>query len=142
MSKRSLISIQDLSWRVLRSFLAASVAFVLLGIFTQDKTLASCGDYLSMSNEGHSPAASHMDEGDASAGLPAKQTCQGPQCRQQPAAPIRPQPSTSGGGQHEQAHLQRLSDFTLPSPFSHLTTETSARLWRGFPSRLDRPPRG
>ncbi|MDA1050273.1 MAG: hypothetical protein O3C40_07310 [Planctomycetota bacterium] len=120
----------------------AVAALLFFSVAATKETQASCGDYLVIGGINHTmnQAGEEMSTSADASRTPVRSPCHGPQCRPSPAMPIPPLPVQSGPSQQERAHLQRLSDLNLPSPFWYRVVETSARSTPGFPFRLERPP--
>jgi len=119
------------------------VAAALIAWGAQTDAHAACGDYLAMSGAEHTAITLDQDTERSTSGSesPLKLPCHGPQCQRSPAAPPPPLPVQIDSSQHEQAHMQRLSNRCNPSPLWWIAFETTAKLSSGFPVRLERPPR-
>ncbi len=121
------------------------VGFVLLAALAPSHTLGSCGDYLVVQGErqmlnGHANAAKSNVVSRTSE-WPARQPCNGPQCRNRSSVPATPVPQAPSTGQSKQATACGTADAIVACPFSGTTTDQTAQARSGFPSDVLRPPR-
>jgi len=121
-----------------RITLAALVLFAV--IVVAEKTQASCGDYLVVDGVNNSMDHSGEETSMVAARTPIRSPCHGPQCRQAPGSPIPPLPVQLGSAPNERAHLERMDEFNLTSPFWFRVVDAAMQLTPGFPFPLERPP--
>jgi len=129
------------------------VSFIMLQSLGAWRAEASCGDWLAHAGDtfadSGSEAARHSQSGgqssakqdDRSSRLPLSKTCHGPLCRRAPSqpAPTAPANVLSHG---DQLALSGLVQSPSPKcPKFDLGGESEAHAARGFPARIDHPPR-
>src|SRR5579864_8842569 len=68
----------------------AALALLVASTFSPSRATASCGDYVTVGGK-HAPMAGHIQPGANESSAPAVPCpCRGPECSQQPQAPVVP----------------------------------------------------
>jgi hypothetical protein len=140
--------------RRLFSFLVLTIFVCGIGLMGVDASSASasCGDWLvhpvnSMDvtpADETSPASSsksHVAERERSVRLPLSKPCRSLHCSKAPAAPAQPLPPTSVMGVDQVAFIANDNSYESISRNFRYGREADFHSSKGFPSRIEHPPR-
>ncbi len=129
-----------------RWFVCAFVAGLVVMVCGTQSANSSCGDYLQM-NAQHQSSHETLERSETTISnevtRPSEQrptTCNGPQCRSNPATPSLPVPNSTSSTPTEQATVAVKTSFEASHRCSGTIEELAAHSLRGLPIDLLRPP--
>jgi hypothetical protein len=123
-----------------------------LPVFAVSRAEATCGDWLAHPSAtamsqyehlDHSTAATHPSSNDQrrSARLPLSKPCHGPLCRSAPSQPAPPAPANISFQTEKLALFEIVDTYLADCRRFYNGDDSQSHPLRGFPPRIDHPPR-